>query len=82
MKVQDRQKANSLFNLISHQPVIDKIYSCAKDPFEAKYQVLINKTERTSLKHLIDSKAFIEYSNDIDDLKILKNIIQTRNAKS
>ena len=23
--------------------------------------------ESTSLKHLIDSKAFIEYSNDLDD---------------
>ena len=30
-------KTNSLFNLINQQPVIDKIYLYAKDPYEAKY---------------------------------------------
>ena len=40
----------------------------AKDPFEEKYQFLINKGERTGLKHLNDSKAFIEYSNNMDDI--------------
>ena len=30
--------------------------------------MLINKQERTGLKHLNDSKAFIEYSNDMDDI--------------
>ena len=29
-------KTNSLFNLISHQPDIDKIYLYAIDPYEAK----------------------------------------------
>ena len=29
--------------------------------------MLINKTESTGPKHLNDSKAFIEYSNDTDD---------------
>ena len=66
------RKSNSLFNLISQQPVTDKIYLYAKDPFEAKYQFLINKRESTGLKHFIDSKVFIEYSNDMDD--IYKNI--------
>ena len=33
-------KTNSLFNLIYQQLDIDKIYSYAKDPYEAKYQVL------------------------------------------
>ena len=42
-----------------------KIY--AKDPHEAKYQLLINKRES-----IYDAKAFIEYSNDMDD--IYKNI--------
>ena len=60
-------KTNSLFNLINQQPDIDKIYLYAKDPYEAKYQFLINKRESTELKHLNDSKAFIEYSNDMDD---------------
>ena len=30
----ESRKINSLFNLISHQPDIDKIYSYAKDPFQ------------------------------------------------
>ena len=61
-------KTNSLFNLISQQPDIDKIYLYAKDPYEAKYQFLINKRESTGLKHFNYSKAFIEYSNDMDDI--------------
>ena len=31
----------------------------------AKQQYLINKREKSSLKHYNDPKAFIEYSNDI-----------------
>ena len=65
-------KRNSLLNLISHQTDINKIYLYAKDPCEAKYQLLINKRESTGLKHLNGSKAFIEYSNDMDD--VYKNI--------
>ena len=65
-------KVNSFFNLISQQPYIHKIYLYAKDPYEAKYQFLINKTESTWLKHFKDSKAFIEHSNNMDD--IYKNI--------
>ena len=30
--------------------------------------VVIDKRESTSLKHLYDSKVFIEYSNDMDDI--------------
>ena len=48
------------------------IYLYSKDPYEAKYQLLTNKRESTDLKHLKDSKAFIEYSNDKDDIS--KNI--------
>ena len=40
-------KTNWLFNLISHQPNIDKIYLYAKDVREIKYQLLINKREST-----------------------------------
>ena len=54
--------------MINHQPDIDKIYFHAKDPYEAKYQLLINKRESTGLKYLNDSKAFIEYSNDMDGI--------------
>ena len=59
-------------NLINKQPDIDKIYLYAKDPYEAKYQFLINKTENIGLKHFDDPKAFIEYSNDMQD--VYKNI--------
>ena len=65
-------KTNVLFNLINHEPGIDKIYLSARDPSEAKYQLLINKRESSGLKYLNDSKVFIAYSNDMDD--IYKNI--------
>ena len=61
-------KTNALLHLINNQPDIDKIYLYAKDPYETKYQFLINKRERTGLKHLNDPKAFIEYSNDMHDV--------------
>ena len=44
-------KTNSLFNLLSHPPDIDKIYLYAKGPNEGKYQLLLNKQESTGLKH-------------------------------
>ena len=44
----------------------------AKDSYEAKYQFLINKRESTGLNHFNDPKAFIECSNDIQD--VYKNI--------
>ena len=65
-------KTNALLKLISNEPDIDKVYLYAKDPYGAKYQLLINKTESAGLKHLNDSKAFIEYQNDMDD--VYKNI--------
>ena len=61
-------KTNALLNLINNQTDIDKIYLYAKDPFEDKYQFLINKKESTGLKHFNDPKAFIEYSNDMQDV--------------
>ena len=55
-------------NLINNQPDIDKIYLYAKDPYEAKDQFLINKRESTGLEHFNDPKAFIEYSNDMQNV--------------
>ena len=52
--------------------IVIKIQLYVKDSFEAKYKFLINKRESTGLKHFSDSKAFIEYLNDVDD--IYKNI--------
>ena len=65
-------KTNLLFDLINQQPDIDKIYLNAKNPYKAKYQSLINKLESAGLKYFNNSKAFIEYSIDMDD--IYKNI--------
>ena len=56
-------KINAWLNLIENQPDIDKIYFYAKDPYEAKYQYLINIREKVGLKRFNDPKAFIEYSN-------------------
>ena len=65
-------KTNALLNLINNQPDIHKIYLCAKDPYEVKYQYLINKREKVRLNHFKDPKAFMEYSNDMKD--VYKNI--------
>ena len=61
-----------MFSLTNHEPDIDKIYLYTKDPYEAKYQSLINKRESTGLKCWNDSDVFTRYSNDMDD--IYKNI--------
>ena len=45
--------------------ILKKLF-VAKDPYEAKYQLLINKRECLGLKYFSVSKAFIEYSNYID----------------
>ena len=60
-------KKKSLLNLINNESDFDKIYLYAKDPYEAKYQLLISKRESTDLKYLNNVKAFLEYSNDMDD---------------
>ena len=65
-------KTNALLNLINNQLDIDKIYLYAKDPYEKKYQYLINKREKVGLNHSNDPKAFMEYSNDMQD--VYKNI--------
>ena len=44
------------------------MYLYAKDTQKAKYKFFIYKRKGTGLKHSNDSKAFIEYSNHIDDI--------------
>ena len=65
-------KTNALLNLINNQPDNDKIYLYAKYPYEAKYQILVNKRESTELKQFNDPNFSIEYSNDMQD--VYKNI--------
>ena len=57
---------------MNDEPDLDKTYLYTKDPYEAKYQLLVIKRESTGLKYLNDLKAFTEYSNYMND--IYKNI--------
>ena len=50
------------------QDDIDKIYLYAKDLSKPKYEYLIKNRENAGIKHLNDSKAFIECSNTMDDV--------------
>ena len=65
-------KINGLLKLIKNQQDINKIYLYAKDPYENKYQHLIDKRESVGLKHFNDPKSFIEYSDDMHD--VYKNV--------
>ena len=60
-----------------------KIYLYAKVPYEAKYQLLINKREIAGIKYFNDSEV-LEYLNDMNNIymKILKKTIQIKNAKN
>ena len=58
------ERRNILSNLIKQQDddnyrIIDKFYLCVKDPYEAKYQYLIEKREKSGLEN---PRAFTEYS--------------------
>ena len=62
-------KTNVSLNLIKHQqPDIGKIYLYVKDPSEPKYQLFINGREKVGTKNLKNPKAFIDYSQTIDDV--------------
>ena len=61
-------KTNVWLNLIEKQPDIDKIYSYPKDLYEAKYKYVIKIREKVGRDHHNDSRAYIEYSNDMHDV--------------
>ena len=61
-------KTNTLLHLINETIDIDKMYLYAKDLSESKYEYLIKNRENTGIKHLNDSKAFIECSNTMNDV--------------
>ena len=62
-------KTNVLLNLIKHQrPDIGKVYLNVKDPFESKYQLLINEREKVGIEILKNPKSFIDYSQTIDGI--------------
>ena len=61
-------KTNPLFNLIGQQNDTDNSVLYAKYLSELKYEFLIKKRENAGIKHLNDSNAFIECSNNMDDV--------------
>ena len=62
-------KTNLLLNLIKYQrPDIDKIYLYVKDPFESKYQSLINGREKVGIEKIKNPKALTDYSQTFDDV--------------
>ena len=69
-------KTNTLLQLINNFHPIDK------DTDEKKYQFLINKREQVGIKNLNDPHAFIEYSNDMNDvLHDINNYNKNRDKK-
>ena len=58
-------KTNALLNLIKEQDsdsLVDNIFSYVKDLNEPKFQILSKNCKDVGINHLIDSKAFIDYS--------------------
>ena len=77
------RKTNTLLNLINEQEDIDKIYLYTKDFIEPKYEFLIKNRENAGIKHVNNSKAFIECSNTKDDVyENINDYNPTRKRKS
>ena len=75
-------KTNTLLHLINNFYPIDKIYLYAKNIHEPKYEYLINKREQAGIKNLNDPHAFIEYSDDMNDvLDDINNYNKNRDKK-
>ena len=78
-------KTNVLLNIIqvlNNTTPVDKIYLYAKDLSEPEYEYLINIRESFGIKYFNDPTAFVEYSNNMDD--VFTNIDDynpTRNRK-
>ena len=75
-------KTNTLLHLINDLHPIDKIYLYAKDIHEPMYEYSINKREQAGIKNLNDPHAFIEYSDDMNDvLDDINNYNKNRDKK-
>ena len=75
-------KTNTLLHLINDLYPIAKIYLHAKDLYQPKYEYLINKREQAGIKTLNDPHAFIEYSDDMNDvLDDINNYNKNRDKK-
>ena len=57
-------------------------YLYVKDPFESKYQLLINEREKVGIENLKNPKEFIDYSQKIDDVyKNMKEFNPTKKRR-
>ena len=75
-------KTNTLLHLINNLHPTDKIYLYAKDLHEPKYEYLINKREQAGIKNLNDPHAFIDNSDDMNDvLDDINNYNKNRDKK-
>ena len=54
--------------MLHQRPDTDKIYLYVKNLFESKYQLLINGREKVEIKKLKNPKAFISFSQTVDDV--------------
>ena len=71
-----------MLGLINHELTIHNFFIYAKDAYEAKYQSSINKRESTGIKYLNDFKAFIKYSNNMNDIcKIIEECDPNKKRK-
>ena len=64
-------KTNTLLHLINDlnkTTSVDKIYLYAKDLAEPKYEFLVNNRKNAVIKHFNDPTAFVEYSDDMNDV--------------
>ena len=64
-------KTNTLLHLISNlnkTTPVDITYLYAKDLAESKYEFLITKRKNAGIKHFNDPTAFIEYSDNMNDV--------------
>ena len=74
-----------LLNLIKNQqPDIDKAYLYVKDPFESKYQLLINGRKKIGIENSKNLKAFADYSETIHVYENFENynLTKKRSASS
>ena len=76
-------KTNTLLHLINNLHPIDKISLYATNIHKPKYEYLINKREQAGMKNLNDPHAFIEYSDDVNDvLDDINDYNKNRDKKS
>ena len=77
------RKNNVLLKVIKNQWLgTDKINLYVKDPFESKYQLLVNRTEKVEIKKLKNPKILLIFHKQfMIFMKIYKITVQQRKGK-